>query len=164
MRTDEVYKAQIAPKLKQEGDCLIFTGSLRNGYGAIKVGGRRGKVVYTHRIVYETFVGELQDGLFVLHRCNRPACCNPEHLGLGTQGMNMSYAKALGRTVGRTDNPLSQAGVRGICAVQQSGKTYYRAYTPKPNRQNLYWGQDFFQAVCARKSWETKQNPLTKGA
>lgn len=158
MRTDAVYKAQIAPKLKQEGDCLIFTGSLRNGYGAIKVGGRRGKVVYTHRIVYETFIGELQDGLFVLHRCNRPACCNPNHLGLGTQKMNMDYAKQLQRLVQPTA-PLSQAGLRGVCAVLQSGKIFYRAYTPKPERKNLYWGQDFFQAVCARKSWEVTQCP-----
>jgi len=164
MRTTEIYNKQIAPRLARSGECLLFTGALRNGYGIVKVGGRRGKVIYTHRLVYETFVGDITDDLYVLHRCNTPACCNPSHLMLGTQGMNMAYAKALGRTVGRTDNPLSQAGLRGVCSVQQSGKTYYRAYTPKPERRNLYWGRDFFQAVCARKSWETQQNPLAKGA
>lgn len=161
MRTPDVYNKQIAPLLRQVEECLIFSGAKRNGYGCIKVGGRRGKVLYTHRVVYETFIGELQAGLHIMHSCNNPACCNPAHLSQGTPRANAVYAVASGRHVPGL-SPLSSVGVRGVCAVRQSGKVFFRAYGRKPNRISLYWGLDFFQAICARKSWENR-NPLAKG-
>lgn len=43
-----------------------------------------------HRATYELFYGQIEGGLYVLHRCGRRCCCNPDHLYLGTQKQNMS--------------------------------------------------------------------------
>jgi hypothetical protein len=42
-----------------------------------------GKTTYVHRLAYELWVGPIPEGLWVLHRCNTPTCCNPKHLYAG---------------------------------------------------------------------------------
>ncbi len=37
-----------------------------------------------HRVAWEFTNGPVPDGLCVLHRCDNPPCCNPDHLFLGT--------------------------------------------------------------------------------
>jgi hypothetical protein len=48
--------------------------------------------------------GAIPDGLFVLHRCDERACCNVDHLFLGTHQDNMDDMHAKGRA-----NPISRA-------------------------------------------------------
>lgn len=59
------------------------------GYGAIAilVNGVR-TYPYTHRFAWELTHGPIPDGLFVLHHCDNPPCCNPSHLFLGTHDDN----------------------------------------------------------------------------
>jgi hypothetical protein len=51
----------------------------------------------THRLAWEIKNGEIPNGLFVLHKCDNPACCNTDHLFLGTQKDNMQDALKKGR-------------------------------------------------------------------
>ncbi|HBH4234989.1 TPA: HNH endonuclease [Escherichia coli] len=60
----------------------------KDGYGILSY---KGKVVKAHRLAYCQANGlELKDiaGLVVRHKCDNPACINPEHLETGTQRDN----------------------------------------------------------------------------
>lgn len=66
-----------------EDECWIFEGSRLwkqrgGGYGRISI--EVGLEDYTHRVVYEAFVGPIPEGLHLHHLCETPACCNPAHL------------------------------------------------------------------------------------
>lgn len=69
-------------------DCTDF------GYGQMSVDGHPRLV---HQVSYETFIGPRVVDMLVLHRCDNPPCCNPEHLYLGTAQDNMNDMVARGR-------------------------------------------------------------------
>lgn len=81
------------------------------GYGMLRYGGRS---VYSHRRAWELFKGKLPASTQVLHHCDNPPCCNPEHLFLGTQRDNMQDAKKKGRTAYGFKAKLTWDQVRSI--------------------------------------------------
>jgi HNH endonuclease len=69
--------------IQQTDNCVLFTGSLNNGYGHLRV---RGKVRQAHRVAWELANGaDVPAGMFILHSCLKTrACVNPRHLRVGT--------------------------------------------------------------------------------
>lgn len=67
----------------------------KNGYGKVILGGKPKR---THRLMWQLTVGPIVNGLWVLHRCDNPRCCNPDHLFLGTHADNQADCKAKGRS------------------------------------------------------------------
>lgn len=69
--------------------CWIWDGDTGNGgYGTTKYHGKR---YQAHRLSYESFLGEIEEGLCVCHDCpggDNPRCCNPAHLWLGSNADN----------------------------------------------------------------------------
>jgi hypothetical protein len=64
------------------------------GYGAFRVGSKYHR---SSRLAYELVKGHIQSGLDVLHKCDNPPCCNPDHLFLGTDKDNAADRRRKGR-------------------------------------------------------------------
>lgn len=104
--------------------CWPWTGS------RLKVGwhgqwrNQAGAIEPTHRAAWRLFVGEIPDGLFVLHKCDNPICCNPGHLFLGTQSDNMKdmWAKKRARPQTRRgqDHPLAKLTDEEVLEIRES--------------------------------------------
>lgn len=82
-------------KVARTPGCWIWNGCHTSaGYGQIRL---HGEAVYAHRLSWEMKNGPVPVGIEVLHKCDNPACVNPEHLFLGTQSDNINDCVAKGR-------------------------------------------------------------------
>jgi hypothetical protein len=71
------------------------SGRMQYGSHRIK---RIRRTFQAHRLAWAIAFGSLPDEINVLHKCDTPLCCNPEHLFLGTIADNNADRDAKGRT------------------------------------------------------------------
>lgn len=134
-------KARFLQGVQQQGpdDCWEFAGGSHNKRGwhrLISFRDATGKKNFpAHRVAYELRHGEIPNGLFVLHRCDNPRCCNPSHLFLGTQSDNAKdmWGKARGRPGGNKGMKLGPSPFRKLTAAQtlEIARLYAEGYTQK---------------------------------
>ena len=83
---------------KDESGCWLWMGARPRGrYGKIGLGRAEEGEMLAHRLSWVLYRGPIVAGLNVLHRCDTPACVNPDHLFLGTQRDNIRDMVAKGR-------------------------------------------------------------------
>lgn len=87
--------------------CWQWLGATRAfGYGSFYNDGR---LHGAHRFSWFLTHGAIPDGLYVLHRCDAPACVNPSHLFLGTHADNMADKAKKGRDTNK-NKPFCKHG------------------------------------------------------
>jgi len=94
--------------------CWLWEGALTSaGYGHMGRGGTNGGSGTVHRLMWEMENGPAPEGMWVLHRCDVRACCNPAHLFLGTPLDNMRDMHAKGR--GRIESGPAAIAAKTHC-------------------------------------------------
>ena len=109
--------AQLTPTA---GGCLVWTGCTDGGmgYGVVSVSNRS---VRTHRLAWEVAHRRpVPQGQCVLHRCDNPPCCNPEHLFLGTRADNLADMRAKGREARGERHGSARLGAEQIRAIRSA--------------------------------------------
>lgn len=120
-KTDRRTKST-TPLTGTESGCWEWAGARvpkDTGYGYTRWDGRYGPV---HRFVYEAIKGTIDDGQVVMHRCDNPPCCNPDHLVLGTHADNARDRDRKGRNAGA----LTFEDAQFIRANHVAGKNRYQ--------------------------------------
>lgn len=128
-RTVEEWIQFILKNINKVNDCWEYTHRQdRYRYGEIVVGGRGGQHKLVHRLIYEHYFGEIPDGMLVLHKCDNPPCCNPEHLFLGSQKENMKDMKDKGRSY------ITYGERSGMCKLTTEQVQFIRS-DPRTNKE-----------------------------
>lgn len=84
--------------VRNENGCLIWQGPKTPfGHGRITVASWVKR--YVHRVAWELANGSIPTGMSVCHRCDVPACINPDHLFLGTIADNNADCRRKGRFI-----------------------------------------------------------------
>ena len=114
-------------KVHETNGCWVWLASTNSdGYGLFWIGTR---IEHSHRMAWVFTNGPIPTRMCVLHRCDNPSCCNPEHLFLGTHADNMRDMANKGRGVGASQpgpcNPMAKltwGKVRMMRAMQASDR------------------------------------------
>ena len=91
-------------------DCWLWkAASHQFGYGHMRY---MDKIEVAHRISYRLHIGEIPDGMNVLHKCDVPQCVRPDHLFIGTHKDNVDDKVNKGRAgfpkMFGVDNPAAK--------------------------------------------------------
>lgn len=115
-----------------ENDCWFWLGfKNQGGYGMFTY---RNQTLYAHKVAYILHKGEPPAGAYVLHKCDEPDCCNPQHLFLGNHKDNAMDMAQKRRAANQFN--LSDEDVRAIRSsrepatkiAEQYGITYNVVY------------------------------------
>jgi hypothetical protein len=101
-------------KVKKCGpeECWPWVGHQnRLGYG--RLGGK-----CTSRLIYELVTGPIPIGMFVLHSCDNPNCCNPAHFFVGPPRDNSADMVMKGRSSRGEKRPLAKLTDQQVRAIR----------------------------------------------
>lgn len=148
-RWTKTPKERLLDKIeKRENGCWVWTAATNpQGYGLMVY---KKRLISAHRISWMEHVGEIQDGLYVCHRCDNPLCINPDHLFLGSQKENMDDMIRKGRQIhprGEDFNKskLTWEAVRHIRSSDMTGYALAKMYGV---------GKNTIYAILKNRTWK----------
>ena len=101
--------------------CWDWPGAVNaDGYGILTFNGSN---VIASRASYKIHHGEIPEGLFVLHSCDRPVCVSPAHLRLGTRTDNMADMVDRDRHAPGERHPNAKLTADDVRIIRTSTKT-----------------------------------------
>ena len=110
--------------LVKGSDLIMLKGSKSMGrYKTIRFG-RKGKVVAVHRLVYETFIGEIPKGMVIRHLNDNPEDNHIGNLAIGTHKDNMADAISNGIFPRGSKNGISKLTEKDVKEIRDINKTY----------------------------------------
>lgn len=122
--------------------CWNWTGAKKpEGYGSIGIGK---KMYRAHRLSYELYRGDIPKGMFVCHRCDNPACINPDHLFVGTPLENVRDMDGKGRGVRVPRRKLTDEQIRHIKRRELTNGEYAALYKINPGHVSHIWSGRFY--------------------
>lgn len=137
--------------------CWLWTGGATSfGYGRFTRGRATEGRTDAHRYAYEYFVGQIPTGMEVCHRCDTPACVNPEHLFLGTRKDNSVDMMRKNRG---PNSKLSPADILDIRSMDDGSRRVMRAVCEKYGITS-----NTFYRIRHNECWHHIPGNLDKGA
>jgi hypothetical protein len=133
------------------GTCWETSLDPKHKYPQINI---RGRKITVHRLSYVVHVGQIPDGLHVLHKCDNPRCHRPDHLFVGTVQDNMKDMVAKGRhraapkmildedLIVNLGSVLSQTAVAECMEVSQTTVSKILRANQKSRGRNTSFGKD----------------------
>ena len=125
--------------VKDKKECWEWLGSRHKTVWHGQWRNKAGQIELTHRASWRMFKSEIPAGMFVLHKCDNPACVNPQHLFLGTQSDNLKDMWNKGRAKPQTSkgakhgmSKLTEMAVLDIRDSKLSGVELARKYEVSP--------------------------------
>lgn len=138
LQADSSAKERFWSKVDTFGSgCWEWQGYVnQDGYGVI---GLNNKTARAHRVAYALANGPIPDGLVVRHSCHNPACCNPDHLSIGTQRDNVQDMVDAGRQFSelRKKPKTAQHAAKIGQAVREYRARLRAEGVPHPGRHRL---------------------------
>lgn len=143
----KIAAGKIVARLKQvvtqnfvPGACWEWQGAKnQEGYGTIMAGKRMWR---THRVMWTNTYGEIPEGLVVMHLCNNPKCCNPDHLRVGTLSDNSKYhhktSKNAVYTPDQVKHIIDNPTIRSVDIAKDMGVPYSFVYNVRTGK---VWNQ-----------------------
>lgn len=131
-------------------ECWPWLAGKVKGYGMFRLR-PVGSFIVT-RIMYYLTTGKQPGPLCACHKCDKPGCCNPAHLFLGTLADNVADRDAKGRgcinRVEGVDTWNVKLTEEQVLEIRASGETQYAL----ADKYGL--GQPTISKIRSRKAWK----------
>jgi len=143
--------------IKNENECWEWKGCKnKKGYGNFN--STLKKTMIVHRFVYIVTYGDFDFSLYVCHKCDNRACCNPKHLFLGTQDDNMKDMVKKNRSSRGEHQFSAQLTEEKVIEIRIR---YANGETATSLSEEFHVNNATITEICRGNKWKWADGPIT---